>query len=117
MTHETTSEPFARINTQEAREKIESGNARAIDVRMAFDYAGGRIPGSLNLPNLSIRFRKSEVPEDKALLFISEDGELSAQVCRLAVSLGFYDVYNLEGGISAWTEAGFPIETISEGGV
>jgi rhodanese-related sulfurtransferase len=86
-----------------------------IDIRMPFDYAGGRIPGSLNLPNNAIRFRKSEVPAETALLFLSENGDRSMEVCRLALSLGFNIVFNIEGGFAAWVEAGNQIETISEG--
>jgi rhodanese-related sulfurtransferase len=103
------------LSVQEARKKLESGGARAIDVRMPFDYAGGRIAGSLSLPNMSIRPRKGEVPADKELIFISDDGELSRRVCEVAKTLGFADVYNMEGGISAWIEADYPIETNSEG--
>jgi rhodanese-related sulfurtransferase len=110
-----TNAQFSSISPQQAREKIQSGEARAIDVRMAFDYAGSRVPGSVNLPNMSIRARRMEVPEDKELIFISEDGELSARVCELALSLGFSRVSNLEGGFTAWTDAGLPVETISEG--
>lgn len=104
-----------RISVDEAQEKLASGSARVIDIRMPFDYAGGRIPGSLNLPNNAIRFRKGEVPEDKELLFLSEDGGRSVDACRLALSLGFHDVFNIDGGFTAWAEAGNPIETISEG--
>jgi rhodanese-related sulfurtransferase len=104
-----------RISVQEAQEKLASGNALVIDIRMPFDYAGGRIPGSLNLPNNAIRFRKSEVPADKELLFLSEDGGRSKEVCRLAHSLGFENVFNIDGGFMGWAEAGNQIETISEG--
>jgi rhodanese-related sulfurtransferase len=104
-----------RINVQEAQEKLASGKARVIDIRMPFDYAGGRIPGSLNLPNNAIRSRKGEVPEDKELLFLSEDGERSMETCRLAISLGFNEVFNIDGGFTAWAEARNQIETISEG--
>lgn len=104
-----------KISVQEAQVKLASGSAHVIDVRMPFDYAGGRIPGSLNLPNNAIRFRKGEVPEDKELLFLSEDGERSVEACRLALSLGFNEVFNIEGGFIAWAEAGYEIATISEG--
>lgn len=115
MTQQPASGQFTEITAEEARQKLQSGNAVPIDVRMAFDYAGARIRGAVNLPNMALRARRHEVPGDKELIFVSEDGELSARVCELALSLGFENVFNLQGGMSAWTDAGFPVETISEG--
>ncbi len=47
-----------QIDVQAAFEKSQSPDVRVIDIRMPFDYAGDRIPGSLNLPNNAIRVRK-----------------------------------------------------------
>ncbi len=113
MTNEA--EPFGRIDVATAREKLESHKAVAIDVRMPFDYAGGRIPGAVNFPNQSLRSRRATLPEDRELLIVSEDGTQSVEVCKLAVSLGLKDVSNVEGGMAAWTAAGYDLETISDG--
>jgi len=103
------------VSIEQARKRIQSGEAIVIDVRMPFDYAGCRIPGSLSLPNFSIRARKSEVPAGKGLVFVSDDGDLSEKVCEAAKALGFEDVASLEGGIEAWIDADYPTETNSEG--
>ena len=104
-----------RISIQEAKDRLAAGGARVIDIRMAFDYMGGRIPGSLNLPNNAIRARKGEVPEDVELLFLSETGERSLAIAEMAIALGFERVANIEGGYDAWLAAGNEVETISEG--
>jgi rhodanese-related sulfurtransferase len=111
----TTQSEVKSVSVQEAYEKSQSPDVRVIDIRMPFDYAGERIPGSLNLPNNAIRVRKAEVPEGKALLFLSEDGERSKETCRIASELGFADVANIAGGFDAYLAAGLPTETISEG--
>ncbi|MEJ1959240.1 MAG: rhodanese-like domain-containing protein [Nitrosomonadales bacterium] len=36
-------------------------------------------------------------------------GGRSAQAAAFAAAQGFTDVYNLQGGIEAWAQAGFPI--------
>src|SRR5437764_1490210 len=97
----TTTPDVKQVSVQEAYEKSQSPDVRVIDIRMPFDYAGERIPGSLNLPNNAIRVRKQEVPEGKALLFLSEDGGRSVETCKIAISLGFTDVANIEGGFAA----------------
>lgn len=108
-------EDVKQVTIAEARERAAVGKAAIIDIRMPFDYMGGRIPGSLNLPNNALRARQSEAPTDKELLFLSEDGSSSVEVCRLAMKLGFREVANIQGGYEAWVEAGFPIETITDG--
>jgi hydroxyacylglutathione hydrolase len=110
-----TNEEVRQVSIEEAKQRAEAGTAQIIDIRMAFDYAGGRIPGSMNLPNNAIRFRKNEVPQDKELLFLSEDGTRSVEIARLAMGWGFKEVANIEGGFAAWEAAGYPLETISEG--
>lgn len=102
------------LSIQEARTAIEGG-AQVIDVRLPFEYAGGRIPFSLNLPNRSIQTRKQLVSAEKPVLFLSEDGEQAEGVAAFAEKLGFPDVGFIAGGYTAWSEAGFPTETISEG--
>lgn len=106
---------WEQIGVKEAQAKIEEGNTVVIDTRMPFDYAGGRIPSAVNLPGNSLRFRKDSVPAEKTLLVFSIDGNASEKVCDLAISLGYENVYNVEGGMEAWQEAGFDIETNSEG--
>jgi rhodanese-related sulfurtransferase len=114
MTTQSTPE-VKQVSVQEAYEQSKSFDVRVIDIRMPFDYAGERIPGSLNLPNNAIRVRKQEVPEGKALLFLSEDGGRSVETCKIAIGLGFTDVANITGGFAAYLAAGLPTETISEG--
>ena len=35
---------------------------------------------------------------------------MSAIAARTLVKLGYTDVWNLDGGIVAWTEAGYPLQ-------
>lgn len=98
-----------------AKQEIEANNRFAIDTRLPFDYFGGRIPGSLNLPAKSIGTRKAAVPAGRPILIVAENDEFGHEVCQLALDLGFTDVAHLEGGYDAWLEADYPTDTISEG--
>lgn len=101
------------LSVEEARQEIEGGRF-TIDTRFPFDYFGGRVPGSLNLPGRSIETRKTQVP-DRPLLFVSEDDDAGVEAAEFAQSIGFADVAVLEGGIDAWMDAGYPTETASDG--
>jgi rhodanese-related sulfurtransferase len=103
-------EPFTRITAQEAKEKLDSGGVQIIDVRTPGEYAGGHVPGALNIPHMSIIARKAELATDKELVFICAVGSRSALACEFAAASGFKDLYNVEGGTDAWVKAGYGVE-------
>jgi rhodanese-related sulfurtransferase len=102
-------EPFTRLNVHEARDKIGNG-AQIIDVRTPGEYAGGHVPGSINIPHMSILAQKDKLATDKELVFICQVGQRSALACEFAAAAGFKDLYNVEGGTEAWIKAGYPTE-------
>jgi len=102
------------LSPGDAIKEIEAGRF-VIDTRFPFDYFGGRVPGSLNLPGKSIQTRKAQVPPNRPLLIVSEDDDTAVEIGELAVSLGFLDVSFLEGGVDAWIDADYPTDTISDG--
>jgi rhodanese-related sulfurtransferase len=103
-------EPFTRISVQEAKEKTSNGNVQVIDVRTPGEYAGGHVPGSINIPHMSVVSRRGELASDKELVFICQVGQRSALACEFAASLGFGSLYNVEGGTEAWIKAGYDVE-------
>lgn len=103
-------EPFTRISVVEAKEKIDAGDVQVIDTRQPGEYAGGHVPDALNIPHMAIVSQKDKLEGDKEIVMICETGVRSALACEFAAALGFKDLYNVEGGTSAWKKAGFPIE-------
>ena len=103
-------EPFTRISAQEAREKIDGGSVQVIDVRTPGEYAGGHVPGAINIPHMSVMGRKAELAADKELVFICQLGQRSALACEFAAAAGFKELFNVEGGTEAWIKAGFAVE-------
>jgi len=57
----------------------------------------------------------SSLPKDKMYLFVCRSGGRSSRGARLAQSLGFQNVYNLEGGMLKWSSEGCPQEGVSKG--
>jgi rhodanese-related sulfurtransferase len=102
-------EPFTRLSVQEAKEKIDHG-AQVIDVRTPGEYAGGHVPGSINIPHMSILAQKDKLAKDRELVFICQVGQRSALACEFAAAAGFKDLYNVEGGTEAWIKAGYGVE-------
>jgi rhodanese-related sulfurtransferase len=103
------------ISVEEVHAALATGKVQVVDVRPSFDFAGGRIPGSLSLPNRSFASRSDQLDKSKRILFVSEDGSESEAVAQIALSIGFVDVAIVEGGFDAWLDAGYSIHTIDDG--
>ena len=103
-------EPFFRITAVEAKEKIENGAVQIVDVRTPEEYAGGHVPGAINIPHMAVLPRAGELARDKELVFICQVGQRSALACEFAAAAGFKDRNNAEGGTDAWIKAGYAVE-------
>ena len=103
-------EPFTRLSVAEAKEKIDTGKVQVIDARTPGEYAGGHVPGAINIPHMSVVARKEELASDKELVFICQVGQRSALAAEFAAAVGFKDLFNVEGGTEAWIKAGYPVE-------
>jgi rhodanese-related sulfurtransferase len=102
-------EPFKRIDVKQMKEMIDRGSAQIIDTRTPAEFAGGHIAGAVNIPYTAIVDRQAEIDPNKEHLLICRSGNRSAVGCEFAAACGFGDLYNIEGGMIAWTEAGFAI--------
>ncbi len=92
------------ISPKEAARTIEAGEAQVLDVRRATEFAGGHIPGAINIAHTRLASRLDEVPRDKQLVVNCRSGKRSARAASLLQRRGFRPV-NLKGGILAWEEA------------
>ena len=75
-----------------------------IDVREAFEYEIARIDGATLIPLGEIAERTDELERDQPILVHCHSGQRSAQAVRLLQQRGFSNVYNVEGGIDAWSD-------------
>lgn len=83
-----------------------------IDVRTPEEYVGelGHIKGALLLPP-GPEFDKFLITtkKDSTIIFICRSGARSERATSVALSLGFKNSYNMEGGMIAWNSKGLPI--------
>jgi len=109
----TTQQAVQTLTPLEAKARLEQDPAtQIVDTAPAPDWAGGHVPGAVNLPLLSIRSRAGELQKDKPVIFFSEDGKQSQGAAGVAASIGFSEVYNVEGGTRAWIAAGYEVEAL-----
>lgn len=100
---------FKNLSAAELHAKLEQGGARLLDVRTDAEIAQGKIPQGEPLPLHLIPLRLGEMDKKTATVFYCRSGGRSAQAAAFAAANGFTDVYNLQGGIIAWANAGMPV--------
>ncbi len=83
-----------------------------LDVRTLEEFNEVRIAGASNLDFYAPDFSDRLDTLDKTLPYFvyCRSGNRSGQTLDIMRDLGFEQVYNLDGGIVAWNEAGFPVE-------
>ena len=79
------------------------------EVRTDAEMARGRIPQGVSLPLHLLPLRLNEMDKNAATVFYCQMGGRSGQAAAFAAASGFAEVYNLQGGIIAWVQAGLPI--------
>jgi rhodanese-related sulfurtransferase len=102
---------FKNITVAELQEMMKQGDLILLDVRTDAEIARGKIPRGQPLPMHLLPMRLNEFDKHAKTVFYCHIGGRSAQTAAFAGSNGFTNVYNLQGGIVAWAQAGLPIET------
>ena len=100
---------FKNITVAELQALLQSNPPRLVDVRTDAEVARGKIPQGDAMPLHLVPLRLSELDKNATTVFYCQMGGRSAQAAAFAAANGFADVYNLQGGITAWAHAGLPI--------
>jgi thioredoxin len=93
-----------------------SSNEQIVDVRTPEEYAEGHIQGAQNIDwkNAEFAINVGALDKSKPVLVYCQSGNRSKQAAEYLTNNGFTTVYELDGGISSWTEAGKPTEKMDE---
>ena len=92
------------------------GNSRdlvILDIREADAFKAGHITGARHLPRGQLELRvNTELPDPTVrILTYCEFGKISTLAASTLRELGFLRAAALDGGMTAWREAGYPVET------
>jgi len=104
-----TASALSHVSVQDLRAAVGAG-ALVLDVREPFEYAEGRVAGSLLVPLATVGDRVGEFPKDQPVYVFCRSGNRSLVAARTLVEAGFSDVRNVEGGMIAWAAAGLPVQ-------
>jgi rhodanese-related sulfurtransferase len=106
------SEPNDSVSLEEARAAAGTGRAVLIDVREPFEHAQGVASGAKLLPSSQLPQRLGEIPTDPnkpVYLICRSQNRSRALLQRLRETGGYGHVRFVAGGMSAWTNKGWPV--------
>lgn len=74
-----------------------------VDVREARELAVASVDGALHIPMGDVPARLGELDRERPLVVMCHAGGRSRRVAQFLLGQGFEHVFNLRGGIDAWS--------------
>lgn len=104
---------FRRVDVQTFAKEFEAGAFKlVVDVRTPGEFAGGHVPGAVNIPIDQLKGRLSELEPHRAdkIGVICQSGGRSLAASMTLAEAGFTGVVDIEGGTGAWISLGQKVE-------
>ncbi len=98
------------VSAERARELLDAGSLRPLDVRRKSEFDEGHIDEATNIAHTRLADHLRDLPKDESLLVNCRSGYRSGMSCSLLQRAGF-SVTNLAGGWLAWEKAHHPTES------
>ena len=105
---------YETVDVQTAYDGLSSdADAQLLDVREPEEWAETGVPqGAVLIPLAEVESRAAaELAADRPVYVICRSGNRSQVASETLVGLGYTQVYNVDGGVTAWAQAGLPVET------
>jgi len=97
------------IEASELSSALAKDNVLLVDVRNDDEVARGIIDGAIHVQLSTLPLAYSQLTNADTVIFYCHSGVRSAHAADFAISKGIKSVYNLTGGVIAWTNAGYPL--------
>jgi rhodanese-related sulfurtransferase len=102
-----------KLDPQSFEKKLkESREPILVDVRTSGEYAQGHLANAVLIDIYSDDFksRVAKLDKTKPVFVYCKAGSRSSSAVGVFAEMGFKEIYDLSGGISAWQRANKPIE-------
>ncbi len=102
---------FTRVSPKELRSTLRDEDLVLVNTHVPFE---GDIPGTdLSIPYDEIGRNLERLPgKDEKIALYCRRGSMSASAAETLVRLGYDNVWDLEGGMIAWQEAGYQLDGV-----
>ena len=101
-----------KVSARDAYGWYQAKNALFIDVDEPAEFNKLTIPGAVNIPRGVIEFRIGRYAnKNTRIVIFSGRGERGILATYNLQGLGYFNVYNLDGGLNRWRNARFPVQS------
>lgn len=104
-------EKVDQISVEELRQRVDERSVETvIDVRRPPEWNGGHIAGAAHMPLNRLAASVASMDRNSKIAVMCASGYRSSIGSSLLEQLGFRNVANVVGGITAWTNAKLPVD-------
>jgi rhodanese-related sulfurtransferase len=96
------------VGAPEAKQIVDSG-AQVVDVRTDVEYDAGHIPGARHIPLADVQRESATLEKQRPVILYCRSGNRSGPAAEAFAASG-WDAHSIEGGLLAWSDAGFELE-------
>jgi monothiol glutaredoxin len=96
--------PVLSLLVEALQQRLTDGDITVLDIRPAADRALAPFPGAHQVLDEDSLPQLAALPKDTALAFLCHHGNSSQQAAEHFRGLGFRQLFNVEGGIDAWSQ-------------
>lgn len=98
------------LDAYQAKKLLEENpDVVVLDVRQAGEYRGGHLAKARHVPVGLMAQKAQRLDKDATYLVYCLHGSRSSRAASAMTRAGIKKVYKLQGGITAWQRAGFPV--------
>lgn len=110
MSEHPLADPELEVTPQDVKQRHDAGEVQLIDVREPYEWDAGRIPGDVRHIELErLSSQAASIDKDRPVVFQCRGGVRSLMAAQAFRRAG-YDAYSMAGGLTAWHEAGLPLD-------
>ncbi len=95
-------QPVAQMSVQDLKKRLDAGDITLVDVRTDAERQKASIEGALAM-NADVMSQLEAMPKESPIAFVCHTGGRSQVAAQHFNKQGFTEVYNVAGGIDAWS--------------
>ncbi len=94
---------YENVTAEDVHSFVGDSSYQLVDVREPSEFSSGHVKGAVNIPVASILDNLDKLNKDKKIVFICRSGNRSSRAAKMVAKQEGYSLYNMKGGMNAWS--------------